>query len=315
MHSITETKLDELSKKRANFEQGKDDLLRRANAETVQCEKVCILLDGTESLPFMANLDTHPSLSSWNMRHFLAQARSDPSVSEKLLKEWEAKLKGQLDVQSLRFEYASLYGRLVNEWLSSPGIEKNLETSSFEEVGRKEMHEQRATWEAYVFQPLETDSTSITSYLDGLFYSTKQRRKALEVLREEVMKFEEVLSRPNAFDVHALKWCINGLLASDLLTDAKRSVLNDFQGNKLVLQELADVLNMRMSALDNWSWGEKGTPVEQRRQLNGRYRFYHDEDLLQTIFLRYIGVRWSVCFKTAFQTFAETEDIWLSYVS
>src|SRR5271169_4829342 len=138
LHSITETKLDELSKKRTNFEQGKADLLQRANAEPVQREKVCILLEGTENLHFMATLDTHPSLSSWNMKHFLAQARSDPSVSETLLKEWEAKLKGQLNVQSLRFEYASLYGRLVKEWLSNPGVEKNLE-SSFEEIGRREM--------------------------------------------------------------------------------------------------------------------------------------------------------------------------------
>lgn len=312
LHSITETKLDELSKKRTNFEQGKADLLKRVDAEPIQREKVRILLHGTENLPFMTNLDTHPSLSSWNMKHFLEQARSDPSVSQKLQKDWEAKLRSELDVQSLRFEYASLYGRLVKEWLASPGIDKSSESDSFEEVGRKEMHEQRATWEAYVFQPLETDSKAIKLYLDGLFYSSKQRRKALELLRCNIKYFEDELSRPNGFDEHSLKWCINGLLASDLLTDAKRSVLSDFQGNKLVLQELADVLNMRMSALDNWSWGEKGTPVEQRRQLNGRYRFYHDEDLLQTIFLRYIGVRWSVCLKAELELFTKTEGIWLS---
>lgn len=312
LHSITETKLDELSKKKSNFEKGKAELLQRVDAELVLREKVRILLDGTENLPFMASLDTHPSLSSWNMKHFIEQAHSDPSVSQMLQKEWETKLRGELDIQSLRFEFASLYGRLVNEWLSSPEAENVSESGSFEEVRREEMHEQRETWEAYVFHPLQTDSKAIKAYLDSLFHSTKQRKKALEVLRTDIQSFEYELSCPNGFDEQSLKWCIKGLLSSDLLTDAKRSVLNDFQDNRLVLQELADVLNMRMTDLDNWSWGERGTPVQQRRQLNGRYRFYHNEDLLQSIFLRYIGVRWSVRFKKAIEMFVCTEGVWLS---
>jgi hypothetical protein len=312
LHSITETKLDELSKKHFNFEKGKSDLLKHVDAENAQREKVRILLDGIEKLPFMEKLDANPSFSSENIRRFLEQARCDPSVSLKLQKEWEGKLRNEMDVQSLRFEYASLYGRLVTEWLSNPNVENDSEMSSFEEIGRKEMHEQRATWESYVFKPLETDTVAITAYLEGLFASSKQRIKALEKLRDSTRYFEKTLSRDVAFDEHSLKWCIDGLLASDLLTDAKRAVLNDFSGNKVVLRELADVLNMRMSALENWSWGDKGTPVEQRRQLNGRYRFYHDEDLLQSLFLRFIGVRWSVQFKHSFTNFADAEGTWIS---
>ncbi|CAM6113699.1 unnamed protein product [Calypogeia fissa] len=312
LHSITETKLDELSKKRANFERGKADLLHRVDAESVQREKVRILLDGIKKLPFMDKLDVNPSLSSTNIRRFLEQAKCDPSVSLKLQKEWEVKLRKSIDVLSLRFEYASLYGRLVTEWLSNSDEKNDSEMSSFEEVGRKEMHEQRATWEAYVFTPLETDTEAITSYLQGLFTSTKERAKALQDIRRSVTFFEKTLSTDIAFDELSLKWCIDGLLASDLLTDAKRAVLNEFSGNKVVVQELADVLNMRMSRLESWSWGEGGTPVEQRRQLNGRYRFYHDEDLLQSLFLRLIGVKWSVRLKAIFKIFAEAEGTWIS---
>lgn len=114
------------------------------------------------------------------------------------------------------------------------------------------------------------------------------------------------------FDDTSLEWVIEGLLRSDLVTDEKRKVLQDFLNNKVVLGGMADVLNMRMSSLDKWQWNPQGTPVEQRRQLNGRYRFYHDEDLLQAIFLRYIGVKWSVHFKSALTSFQSTEGVWKS---
>jgi hypothetical protein len=76
---------------------------------------------------------------------------------------------------------------------------------------------------------------------------------------------------------------VEALLRSDLVTDEKRKILRDFLNNKVVVAEVADVLNMRMRSLHKWQWDAAGTPVEQRRQLNGRYRFYHDEDLLQAI--------------------------------
>lgn len=79
-----------------------------------------------------------------------------------------------------------------------------------------------------------------------------------------------------------------------------------------MLAEIADVLNMRMRTLDLWKWDSKGTVVEQRRHLNGRYRFYHDEDLLQAILLRYIGLQWSVHFKQVFSIFQLAPGVWKS---
>jgi hypothetical protein len=67
-----------------------------------------------------------------------------------------------------------------------------------------------------------------------------------------------------------------------------------------------------MRSLHKWQWDAAGTPVEQRRQLNGRYRFYHDEDLLQAILLRYIGMKWSIFFKGALTKFQSTPGVWKS---
>ena len=58
-----------------------------------------------------------------------------------------------------------------------------------------------------------------------------------------------------------LKWCVNGLLAEDLLSDQKQAILRDFLEQPVVLGEIADVLNMRFSNIDSWEWdaGERGS--------------------------------------------------------
>ncbi|PMD65044.1 uncharacterized protein K444DRAFT_640724 [Hyaloscypha bicolor E] len=311
--SITSIKLDEISSQRATFEAAKSDLLTVVNHEVDPRKKVQQLLEGIEHLDSMSNVKDSPIFCLKNIKQFIEQAHSDPSVSTKLQKDWQAQLGKALDIQSLKFEYASLYGRLVNEWLSvSEDNDASDGGSDFEPVGRKEMHEQRAKWEEYVFKTCETDETAIHLYLDKLFKTNKAVRFAFDTLWVSTVHFEKEMASAVHFDDTSLKWVIEGLLRSDLVTDEKRKVLKDFLNNKVVLGEVADVLNMRMSSLDKWHWDPAGSQVEIRRQLNGRYRFYHDEDLLQAILLRYIGVKWSVHFKSVLTAFQSSEGVWKS---
>jgi hypothetical protein len=87
--------------------------------------------------------------------------------------------------------------------------------------------------------------------------------------------------------------------------------LKDFLSNDVILGEIGDVLSMRLSALDRWSWGDH-VPLEQRRKLNGSYGIHMHEDVLQAIFLHYIGVKWSVFFKAAFRRIRK-QSAWKSY--
>lgn len=313
LSSITSIKLDEISSQRAAFEAAKSDLLTVVNHENDPRKKVHQLLEGIEYLDSMSNVKDSPIFCLKNIRQFIEQAHSDPSVSTKLQQDWQAQLEKALDIQSLKFEYASLYGRLVNEWLSvSEDNGSSDGGSDFEPVGRKEMHEQRAKWEEYVFKACETDETAIHRYLEKLFDANKAVQSAFSTLWISTIQFEKEMTKTVHFDDYTLKWVIEGLLRSDLVTDEKRKVLKDFLNNKVVLGEVADVLNMRMSSLDKWQWNPEGNPVEIRRQLNGRYRFYHDEDLLQAILLRYIGVKWSVHFKSVLTSFQSSEGVWKS---
>lgn len=71
----------------------------------------------------------------------------------------------------------------------------------------------------------------------------------------------------------------------------------------MMLQEMADVLNMQIDALESWSWGNEPVPVEVRRALNGKYRVYMDEEIVQALLLHFIGIKWAVHLKTVFSNF------------
>lgn len=340
LQSITSAKLEELSKKRAIFEAQKARCLDAGSLETDKLKKLRLLVDGVKTCFGVktatrrgkdGHVDTGRIISGSikdprlevelkNLERFLEQARYDPSVSARLMQNWKDSLIQQLDVQSLKYQYASLYGQLVTEWLSAhraAATSSNNDsemTEGFEEIAGKERLESRAEWERSVFKPFDTDPEAIFAYLKALFGETgknKQASKALKTLRDSVDSFETELAAPEQFNYDVLQWTIKGLLTSDLLTDEKCAVLKDFINSEVILSELADVLNMRMAALQTWTWGGD-VPIEQRRKISGSYNIFMHEDLLQAIFLQFIGVRWSVFFKRAFTAFSRFDGAWTS---
>lgn len=313
--SITNIKLEEISTQQAEFEVAKSEILNSVTSQSDQVERVRVLLQGVRRLTNIGKLKESPSLPLQNIQQFLEQAHHDPSVSTKILKDWQSNLEKQLDIHSLKYKYATLYSQLVKEWLygnskNSTGSDEMIADDGFETIGRKEMQDQRIHWEELVFNEKTTNQVAIQAYLEKLFTSSKDIKAALERLRKATQDFEKSLAGAVHFDEASLAWVIRGLLRSDLVTDEKRQVLKDFLNNKIVLGEVADVLNMRMSSLAKWKWDPSGTNIEQRRNLNGRYRFYSDEDLLQQILLRYIGVKWGVYFKSVLSAFRHTLNVW-----
>lgn len=318
LQSITTTKLIELSKKRSRFEEQKDQLLSSAQMETDQRTRLSLLVDGVRRFR-TESFQVHLSSKLKQMEVFLEQARYDPSVSPKLMQDWEEFLRTQLNMQSSKYQYATLYGDLVTEWLSEEKNEKPIKAdvkdqedggSGESESAIQEKDDQRTTWEEYVFTSFESDQEAIEQYLHSIFGKNTNNRafRALEELRQSVHLFETGFE---SFSSHTLKWTISGLLSSDLLTDEKRAVLKDFASNEVILTEIADVLNMRLADLQTWGW-DGNVSIDQRRHVNGRYKIYMHEDLLQAIFLQFIGVKWSVLFKRVFRQFVKFDGAWTS---
>ncbi|KAK2056168.1 hypothetical protein LY76DRAFT_518916 [Colletotrichum caudatum] len=308
LHTITSVKLSQLDKQKASYESGKRALLDDAAHETDHRKRAKLLVDRSGKLPAMNSLDDSTLVSVDNLKRFVQQADYDPCISESLLNDYESAMRNELDVQSAKYRYAELYGKLVNEWISAGKAADQDSEAGFVPVGREEMHRQRATWEEYVFHAKETDGQAIKSYLGRLFSASKDADRSFKVLKDRIATFQERWDGRTHFSEDTLKNTIRGLLRTDILTDQKRSTLDDFLRNEVVLSEIADVLNMRMQTRETWAWDEP-TVVEQRRQLNGRYRFYPDEDLLQAIFIHYVGRQWAVEMRGALVVFFEARGV------
>jgi hypothetical protein len=161
---------------------------------------------------------------------------------------------------------------------------------SFElvERQRQRLSELVDKFESVVFEPLQTDEAEIRSFLDSLFPNAESRAE-LEKLRKKIAEDSlRFMSETAPFTSESLTSCIKGLLTEDILSDEKQALLRDFLENNLAKSEIADVLNMRFSALREWRWdaGPEGIRVVPRRCLNGKYRVWADDDILQMIFVR-----------------------------
>lgn len=293
--SITNTKLAQLDKQKDAYNSRKRLLIDSADAHPDSNKRARELVEGFKDLPSMTSSTLNTMMSLENLDRFIQQAQHDPAVTDAFIQEYESLVRNELQVQSNRYEFASLYGKLVNEWISASKDQEQEQgpKAASASVGRDEARVQRATWEEYVFAPKTTDKDGIKAYLSTIFESEEEVKDQLSELRKELKRFQDNWSVNPHFDVDSLTTTINGMLRSDILTDVKRATLKDFVGNDTVLSEIADVLNVRMATRKTWSW-ESDLVIDQRRQLNGRYRFYPDEDLLQSIFLHYIGMRWAV---------------------
>ncbi|KKY27868.1 hypothetical protein UCRPC4_g00848 [Phaeomoniella chlamydospora] len=327
LQEVTTTKLDELSKQREVFERQKSIALSESEEEDDAVGKLDVLSKGIRRC-FSANLASANTdqakppleLDLGNISRFLQQAYHDPSVSSTSLERWHKMLLQHLHAQSLKYEYASLYGRLTMEWLSStqqdnrsPQTEDIEMYEGFEPITDGAKLESRAKWESFVFDPIDVDQDAVHKLMDDIFGNraddSNEVPAALEAVRTAVESFESQMTKSTLITPAALVWIIAGLTSSDLLTEEKRTVLKDFKQSPVILSEIADVLNMRMTSLSAWSWGEE-VGIEERRQLNGSYNIYMHEDLLQAMLLQFIGVKWSVMFKKAFSDFRNKKNVW-----
>lgn len=294
MRSISMTKIRELEKQRGRYETQKNTVLDAADKHPDNIrERITELLSGVKNM----HLDDWVGDPSFNnIDLWLQQSKYDASIPHQLLRSYEAVLRSKLDVQSRRLDLGRLWSQLVTEWMDPTTPMAEL-PSSDDGPSDKERQEERLKalcekFEKVVFTPLETDEARIQQYMQGLF-SGDAGSKALESVRTRVRHCEKrLLYAKSPFNRRSLRWCINGLLAEDLLSDEKQDVLRGFLKSPAVLDEIADVLNMRFTDFDNWSWeaGEGGIPVLPRPQLNGKYRIWMDEDVLQAIFIHYIGI-------------------------
>ncbi|KAL7621039.1 hypothetical protein AAE478_008351 [Parahypoxylon ruwenzoriense] len=325
MQSISLVKIREIEKQREQYEARKQEVLASVDSCGNDMHKsIACLFRGIEEL----NPEAMKEPQVKNIRFWLQQSRHDGSVPEAMLQSSEKMLREKLEVRSRRLALAHLYSRLMTEWMESAsrspiGIDNKAaalpssDDESFDTAKRQKERLQDLCdkFERMVFEPLETDELEIDLYLRDLFEGDNAG-KALEELRKTIGRAGENLVKVTApFNETKLNQCISGLMVEDLLSDEKQALLRSLLENRAVLREMVDVLNMRFAEFENWGWqaGEQGIPVLPRQQLNGKYRIWMDEDVLQAIFIHYVGMQCCVDLKEALCEFvsrSESEYVW-----
>ncbi|KAK4144133.1 uncharacterized protein C8A04DRAFT_36961 [Dichotomopilus funicola] len=313
LQSITLSKIRELESRRKSYENHKREHLDKVDAASDARDRLSLLLGAVKALYPPAVNDTNLD----NIRRWLDQSRYDASVPVSKLDEFSGQLRAKLDIQSRKLDMAHLYSRLLTEWMDQPVVESqsaatdDVDGDSFELVAerqRQRLSELVDKFESVVFQPLETDESEMHRFIDRTLPS-EEDQKRLKSLREKVgTAGADFMHETTPFTKESLTSCIKGLLTEDILSDEKQAILRDFLDNDIAKSEIADVLNMRFSDLKHWQWdaGEEGIRVMPRRGLNGKYRVWADDDILQMIFVQHIGIRLCNMIKPLLKDFMDT---------
>lgn len=314
LHQITLIKIAELDKKRSAFASRETKALdnnsppgsSKYDQVSIQTYATNLTKDVVDmKLPFIDKgiLD--------NTFLYLKQVSFDPSVPRSLIPKRTEWLTTNVQQQSNRLGYASLFSALLSEHLNgprerSPSSTENLadDDSSldgpFELLQKDRLQQLNDKFENVVFNEYETDEETIHHYLQSLF-PTHELKTTISGMRDRLKHDTTfIFEAQDPFDADVLGWIIRGLLHRDSLKDEQKALLRNFQTDELVRDEVCEVLNMRWADLVQWQWTEDGTglDVEPRRQLNGKCRVWMQEDILQSILTHYIGVKLSVNAKT-----------------
>lgn len=323
LRNVTDIKLEALSKQREAFASKKACVLTKSDPlETPDIqERVRKLLDGYKKLQSDGLVKAANSLAGGgsieNLDQFLLMAKHDPSVGTGLLQGFENGLRMTYSMEEKKYAFGDLFGRLLTEWLAksndssaeASGLKLDSDVPSqdgFERIGREEMQEQRQTFEEYVFKEKITDENAITGYLNNLFSSLEAKHQLKEI-RTAVGYFAKTLPK-STITAERLSQIIDMLIANNLLNDEKIETLRQFKKDEAVLNEVADVIMMHMASFESWTWGEP-IALEMRRQLNGKYRVFMDEGIIEAIIVQFVGSSWTFEMKRLLKSIFKS-DAW-----
>ncbi|KAJ4306450.1 hypothetical protein N0V88_001251 [Collariella sp. IMI 366227] len=118
LSSITSIKLDQLQKQKQAYEAKQRSLCEDVASELNRAKRVKKLLRGSAGLQSVG-LRKNEAFSE--LESFFDQAEYDPSITELLLQQYDAEIHGHLRTQANKYEFASLYGKLVENWIASAG--------------------------------------------------------------------------------------------------------------------------------------------------------------------------------------------------
>ena len=302
---IASTKLQELEKQ------------RNSHSLTLSCtsltdgdiiRKVEVLFDVVSTLSgtldFSSVIGAKLDLS--NLDLMLSLARSDPTFNTDVLKGWVEVLEAHIAHSSTRFEFAQLLDKLFNEWLTSGDADAvttimgrmvevksdlDADDETFVKVESKKEQERSMSLEANDF-----DTRGLIPYLTDLFSHNSAAGLALLNLRANIDKQAQNYKAKDSVTTSDVFDTIISILNSDIVGRDKHHTLHELSENDAALEDISNILSIRLQNVAAWSWPQGVASTT-----------FIDPDIIDAIFLNFVGLRWQNHFRQAFETMLRSQ--------
>ncbi|KAI9333879.1 hypothetical protein BDR26DRAFT_937300 [Obelidium mucronatum] len=298
LHTVTNMKLDEIKIQQKRMLAHYKEVKEESNAATKLTQKLRILYEGMQSFAIAGSL-VHKDLE--NIESLIKQSETDPTISKDLLRHWINYLTTEITRCEKRWEYAHLFGGLLTEYLDNEQPASS-DTRSWTDVDSLGDFKDDLDAPGNSSTP-ESKRIAKTEYEQRSFVVQQVDVEAAKVFLEtkQIGWFGTsfITKKVSSKDVVA---AITSLLNNDLLNDEKKEILEDLQSNETILNEFAAIMTMMMAKVKDgqWTWPHASSSLvwgDVRPAVGGRHRIFLDYDLSTTIFLEFVGLRWSQTFK------------------
>ncbi|KAJ3365805.1 hypothetical protein GGF32_008203 [Allomyces javanicus] len=302
LRATTAAKIEEFGGIKARFDAHYAALISKADQAATPVEELETYFHGLKDLK-AAQTKFHGSVRS--LQPVVDGFHANPLAPASAVQPWVDALKTEVQRGLARVKYADLFGKVLNEhavFTSSAAPtdahaeDERVAVSDAAYAALKD--ETRAEFVSHAFTAPEVDTAAFRSFLtDKLFaFPHAEQRRQWDDLVKDTANFAKKLEGTTA-TADDVKHCIRGLIVADLFDENRAAALRAVEDNALVHGEIASVLNIMLSRIDEWAWPTAGVKLTLRRVINGRFRVFMEEDLVTAIFLQYIGVKWSVHFR------------------
>lgn len=229
--------------------------------------------------------------------------------TEQLVSDWIQMLIKKIKFQIEKCEYSCLYANVMTQYMDTIGMDADGDDSGVDDLNtnKDSLSDKEKTIQKfcdrifYDAAPKNFSAEKFENFLnsDQLFNMTDTiQKECLLKSRKDVASFCEDFPKITV-SARDLQFCIDSLLADDLLGSEKAVTLKELKENSDALKEVCTLLTNRLSNFKEWTWPEP-IHVDFRRNIAGRYRAYMDEDIVTALYLQYVGAKWAILLKAQF---------------
>lgn len=282
--NIARIKLTELNKQYERLNQHYDDLQVKSQAASTPREKLKILYEGLDEIRF-AQKKLHPDVENLQV---LRLETDTGVVSEDLLQNWIERLEREIVQGKQRLEAGLLFGLILED--------------AARQSGKPIVEPGKAEFEDFFIQLIQSEGTppDLEAFKEWIQTHVKNPDK----IKKDITTFieEEVLKPVSKQEA---EYIVRAMRAHPYHHLGLKSEISSMLGDDALMNEVAGTITILLNNFRQWNWPKEGVTLNCLWTKN-KWRPYNNGDLLHTLFLEVLGMRWGMALKKILTT----TDFW-----